>query len=192
MEISRRDLCALFPAAALLTALPLQSEPTETLSNSQVFPFDKLPVHRSADGGASRPVLQGKLPTGEMLEVHETTLPPGEMPHPPHHHLHSECSWCAKAPRGDGERPRSNHRPRRSRLLRFQSGARHQECRQNACAVFRGCGRPWRLICGTRPGTVSIGGSSNRIISVSKSRVVIPSAAEGPASLLKLQTRSLP
>jgi quercetin dioxygenase-like cupin family protein len=90
MEISRRDLCALFPAAALLTALPLQSEPTETLSNSQVFPFDKLPTHRSTDGGESRPVLQGKLPTGEMLELHETTLSPGAMPHPPHHHLHTE------------------------------------------------------------------------------------------------------
>ncbi|HEY5255313.1 MAG TPA: cupin domain-containing protein [Acidobacteriaceae bacterium] len=90
MEISRRDLCALLPAAALLSALPLQSESTETLSNSQVFPFDKLPVHHSADGGASRLVLQGKLPTGEMLELHETTLPPGEMPHPPHHHLHTE------------------------------------------------------------------------------------------------------
>lgn len=90
MEISRRDLCALFPAAALLSAIPLQSESTETLSHSQVFPFDKLPVHRSADGAESRSVLQGKLPTGEMLEVHETTLPPGAMPHPPHHHLHSE------------------------------------------------------------------------------------------------------
>ena len=90
MEISRRSLCALIPAAALLRALPLESESTETLSNSQVVPFDKLPVHRSADGGESRPVLQGKLPTGEMLEVHETTLPPGAMPHPPHHHLHSE------------------------------------------------------------------------------------------------------
>jgi mannose-6-phosphate isomerase-like protein (cupin superfamily) len=90
MEISRRDLCALFPAAALLTALPLQSESPETLSNSHVFPFDKLPVHRSADGAESRPVLHGKLPTGEILELHETTLPPGAMPHPPHHHLHSE------------------------------------------------------------------------------------------------------
>jgi mannose-6-phosphate isomerase-like protein (cupin superfamily) len=90
MEISRRDLCALFSAAALLRVLPLQSESTETLSNSQVFPFDKLPVHRSAGGGEFRPVLQGKLPTGEMLELHETTLPPGAMPHQPHHHLHTE------------------------------------------------------------------------------------------------------
>lgn len=90
MEISRRDLCALFPAATLLSALPLQSESTETLSNSKVFPFDKLPVDRSAGGGEFRPVLQGKLPTGEMLELHETTLPPGEMPHPPHHHPHTE------------------------------------------------------------------------------------------------------
>ncbi|MGA9958108.1 MAG: cupin domain-containing protein [Acidobacteriaceae bacterium] len=90
MEISRRSLCALIPAAALLRALPLESESTETLSNSQVFPFDQLPVYRSTDGGESRPVLHGKLPTGEMLEVHETTLPPGAMPHPPHHHLHSE------------------------------------------------------------------------------------------------------
>lgn len=95
MEFSRRDLCALIPAVALLSALPLQSESTQTLSNSQVFPFDKLPVHRSADGAESRPVLQGKLPTGEMLEVHETTLPPGAMPHPPHHHLHSEL-WLVR------------------------------------------------------------------------------------------------
>jgi len=90
MEISRRDLCALLPAAALLSALPLQGESKEMLSKSKAFPFDKLPVHRSADGAASRPVVQGKLPTGEMLEVHETTLPPGAMPHPPHHHLHTE------------------------------------------------------------------------------------------------------
>ena len=95
MEISRRDLCALFPAAALLSALPLESETKETLANSQVFPFDKLPVQHSADGAEMRPVLQGKLPTGEMLEVHETTLSAGAMPHPPHHHLHSEL-WLVR------------------------------------------------------------------------------------------------
>ncbi len=95
MEISRRHLCALLPAAALLSGLPLESQAAETLANSEVFPFDKLPVHRSAGGAEARPVLQGKLPTGEMLEVHETLLPAGAMPHPPHHHLHSEL-WLIR------------------------------------------------------------------------------------------------
>jgi mannose-6-phosphate isomerase-like protein (cupin superfamily) len=101
MEISRRDLCTFFPAAALptaaflLSALPLESQTTAMLANSRVFPFDKLPVDRSASGAESRPVLRGKLPTGEMLEVHETLLPAGAMPHPPHHHLHSEL-WLVR------------------------------------------------------------------------------------------------
>lgn|SRR5487761_1104016 len=95
MEISRRDLCALLPAAALLAALPLESQSGETLNTSDVYPFDKLPVHRSANGMESRPVLKGKLPTGELLEVHETSLPAGTMPHPPHHHPHSEL-WLVR------------------------------------------------------------------------------------------------
>ena len=105
MEISRRNLCALIPAFAALAALPLDSQTTksqatknqvmETLSNSQAFPYDKLPVHRSANGVEARHVLRGKLPTGEVVEVHETLLPAGAMPHPPHHHLHSEM-WLVR------------------------------------------------------------------------------------------------
>jgi mannose-6-phosphate isomerase-like protein (cupin superfamily) len=61
---------------------------------SSTYPFSELPT-TSSNGAAFRPVLKGKLATGESLEVHETTLPPGGMPHPAHHHVHSEM-WLIR------------------------------------------------------------------------------------------------
>jgi quercetin dioxygenase-like cupin family protein len=107
-NLNRRDLCVALSALAALgsvqasgivggtaeaQATPARSPaagPDGKLSKSVVFSYAELPVQHHANGGAGRPVLSGTLPTGEFIEVHQTTLPAGQMPHPPHHHRHSE------------------------------------------------------------------------------------------------------
>jgi len=59
------------------------------LSEQRTFRFADLPVSKSANG-EMRAVTHGVLPTGETVELHETSLLPGHMPHPAHKHRHSE------------------------------------------------------------------------------------------------------
>jgi mannose-6-phosphate isomerase-like protein (cupin superfamily) len=92
MTLSRREMCAGLPAV-LLPLLGAEAQETAGLA-SGMYGFDKLPVERS-NGAEFRAVLKGKLATGDALEVHETTLPAGGEPHPPHHHVHSEM-WLIR------------------------------------------------------------------------------------------------
>ena len=104
MSTTRREvlflLSGLVSSAVALEGLPSQALSNQGLSNqdnslpSATYPFSELPVSKS-NGAEIRPVLKGKLATTESLEVHETTLPPGAMPHPAHHHVHSEM-WLIR------------------------------------------------------------------------------------------------
>jgi len=60
------------------------------LDVSHVIPYTDLKVKHNANGGETRPVMSGVLPTGEFIEIHETMLPAGKMPHPPHKHPNTE------------------------------------------------------------------------------------------------------
>lgn len=103
-NISRREACIAFSALAALAGLrqPLKAEEAtgtkeasarkreNVLAHSKTFSYDQLPVTNLPNGGTMRKVISGVLPTGEYIEVHESMLPPGKMPHPPHKHRNSE------------------------------------------------------------------------------------------------------
>jgi quercetin dioxygenase-like cupin family protein len=88
-DLSRRDFGLAMAAFAALASVA-EAQGDSSLSVSRVFRFADLPVKKNANGGESRAVVHGTLPTGEFVEVHETMLPAGQMPHPPHKHSHSE------------------------------------------------------------------------------------------------------
>ncbi len=85
MPINRREVCSLLPLA-MLSSLAAGAD---TKLTSHAFPFASLTVHKGKASEA-RAIVKGKTPTGEEVEVHETVLNPGAMPHAPHRHQHSE------------------------------------------------------------------------------------------------------
>ena len=92
MSITRREMCSLLPAAMLPFAVPPLAKSSEQGDSlpSAGYPFEKLTVHTVPSGAQIREIFKGHLATGESIETHATTLPAGAMPHPPHHHVHSE------------------------------------------------------------------------------------------------------
>jgi mannose-6-phosphate isomerase-like protein (cupin superfamily) len=56
---------------------------------SKTYSFDQLPVQASGEKKLWQ-VLDGETHAGVRIELHETELPPGGAPHPPHHHVKEE------------------------------------------------------------------------------------------------------
>ena len=107
--MNRRELCVALSSFAALAAVAADGQEHEAgglpevmavpappgsagdpvLATPRSFRFEELPVVKTANG-ETRAVIRGVLPSGEAVEMHETTLLPGHMPHPPHQHKHSE------------------------------------------------------------------------------------------------------
>jgi quercetin dioxygenase-like cupin family protein len=58
---------------------------------SAVYSFESLPVTTDPKSGAEyRQVFTGVTHNKFPIDLHITTMPPGQMPHPAHHHEHEE------------------------------------------------------------------------------------------------------
>lgn len=95
--MTRREICAALPALAAIGSTKIEAKtppppttPAATLSQARVFPVEQMPARKMANGGESRDVLRGMLPTGEVVAVHESDQPAGTPPNPPHVIQHSE------------------------------------------------------------------------------------------------------
>jgi hypothetical protein len=139
--MTRRDLWTALPALGALGGLLASAEAldpeTQLLRDAAAFPFEQLTPYNGAHGMVSRPVLRGKLPTGEIVELHETTLMPGQMPHPPHRHTHTEFMLIRE---GTVEfllrRAHNETRARRGGLRGLRADAWPQERRNHACELL--------------------------------------------------------
>ncbi len=88
--ITRRDLFVATVAVSLAVAgMALAQSTGKPVMHSCVFNWADLKAHPTKQG-ESRGVFDAPTATLQEFECHITTLNPGEMPHPPHHHADEE------------------------------------------------------------------------------------------------------
>jgi quercetin dioxygenase-like cupin family protein len=89
--LNRRTVLSLLPVLAATAGLKsFAEEAVPSLTQSHAYSLQGLKVVQSKTGWETRQVLSGKLADGEVLDIHHSTLPAGQMPHPAHQHKHAE------------------------------------------------------------------------------------------------------
>ena len=81
-------VCAIAVAAALVGSLATLGAQKQ-LQRSTVFEWASLEA-KTTQTGARRDVMRAPTPTLDELEIHITTLNPGQVSHPPHQHPEEE------------------------------------------------------------------------------------------------------
>ena len=92
--ISRRDLWVAL-IAATITAGAFAAADQSPVMGSAVFDWNSIPAKPNAVGSV-RSFFKTRTATLEQLEVHETTLNPGQSPHAPHRHPNEELVLMEK------------------------------------------------------------------------------------------------
>ena len=69
---------------------PAPAAGSQVLSEARVYTLEEMPARKMANGGESRDILHGVLPTGEAIGAHESVQLAGAAPNAPHKIDHSE------------------------------------------------------------------------------------------------------
>ena len=101
--MNRRDLVQALPLLTLFPALATEAQVSAQkgpyvqktcneplLEDCKALPYEGLPTRTSEGSAVTRQMMEGQIPGASIIEIHETTLEAGKMPHPAHRHPHAE------------------------------------------------------------------------------------------------------
>lgn len=86
-------LTALATASRAWAAVDMQpDQPLQSIA----LPFEEMKATGNPATFTARQIVNGMTHAGAHIEVHESTLAPGAIPHPPHHHVNEELILLSK------------------------------------------------------------------------------------------------